>query len=196
MRLILVRHGETEENRKGIIQGQMQGKLTEKGLKQAKRLANRLKARKIDVIYSSDLARARDTAEEIAKLMPNVPFHLEKGLRERKLGELRGKTKEELGMSDRKFVIVFLNPKNGETRKDMYQRAQSFLKRIYKKHKKGTVLVVGHNGINKALAAAVLEKGPSAIRELPNQKNTAITSFEIRGGRAERVKRNCTEHLE
>ena len=67
MKLILTRHGETVDNIKGILQGQNPGKLSENGIQQAKQLALRLKNENIDAIYSSDLARAADTAKEIYK---------------------------------------------------------------------------------------------------------------------------------
>ena len=67
MKLIIARHGETEENKKGILQGHLPGKLTELGIEQSKKLALRLKNEKIDAIYSSDLARASNTAKEIIK---------------------------------------------------------------------------------------------------------------------------------
>ena len=72
MRIILVRHGETEDNKKRIIQGHLPGKLSDKGIEQARKVANRLKNEKVDYIFSSDLDRAKSTAEEIAK------FHQEK----------------------------------------------------------------------------------------------------------------------
>jgi probable phosphoglycerate mutase len=90
MKIILTRHGETIENRMGIAQGHLPGKLTEKGIGQAKKLALRLKDEKFDAIYSSDLARAADTAKEIIKFHPNVNAHFVKELRERNIGEFEG----------------------------------------------------------------------------------------------------------
>lgn len=90
MKLIITRHGETEENRAGILQGHLPGTLTDKGITQAKKLAQRLKDEKIDHIYSSDLARAADTAELIAEYHPNTPLDMIEELRERDAGELEG----------------------------------------------------------------------------------------------------------
>ena len=59
MRLIIVRHGETNENVQKIVQGQKLGSLSERGWKQTKLLAERLKDEKVDIIISSDLERAR-----------------------------------------------------------------------------------------------------------------------------------------
>ena len=65
MRLILTRHGKTVENMNDIMQGWLPGELSEEGKEQAKHVAERLKDRKIDVAYSSDLKRCVDTAKEI-----------------------------------------------------------------------------------------------------------------------------------
>ena len=65
MILTLVRHGETIENKEKIIMGQLDGTLSELGIQQAKKLAERLKDERFDYIFSSDLARAANTAKEI-----------------------------------------------------------------------------------------------------------------------------------
>ena len=90
MKLILVRHGETIENVKGIMQGHIHGKLSDLGKKQAKKLALRFKEEKINAIYSSDLARASDTTKEIAKFHKKAKIILVKELRERNLGDWAG----------------------------------------------------------------------------------------------------------
>ena len=64
MRLILVRHGETNENKNKVVQGFLNTTLSKIGIQQAKKVANRLKDEKIDFAYSSDLDRAKQTAKE------------------------------------------------------------------------------------------------------------------------------------
>ena len=95
MKLIITRHGETEENKADIMQGHLPGRLSLVGRKQAKKVALRLKNEKIDFIFSSDLTRASDTAKEIAKFHPKTPITFVKELRERNLGEFQGKKKNE-----------------------------------------------------------------------------------------------------
>ena len=73
MRLIMVRHGETEENRDSITQGQTPGHLTKLGKSQAKKLGERLASDNFDIIYCSDLLRCKDTCAEISKHHPSVP---------------------------------------------------------------------------------------------------------------------------
>src|SRR5690349_17933268 len=82
MRLILVRHGESEWNRTGRYQGQEDAPLSELGLRQADALANRLKNESLDAIYTSPLQRALRTAEAIARFHPQVPFREDKALYE------------------------------------------------------------------------------------------------------------------
>src|SRR4028118_821913 len=82
MRLILVRHGESEWNRTGRYQGQADAPLSDLGLRQADALANRLQHEHIDAIYTSPLQRARKTAEAIARFHPHVPFVQDEALME------------------------------------------------------------------------------------------------------------------
>lgn len=107
MKIILTRHGRTIENDKRILQGHMQTGLSAEGIQQAKKLARRLKNEEIDIVYSSDLKRAADTAKEIAKFHKNIPVYFTEELRERNLGSLQGMKvksvnwKKSLGMSRR-----------------------------------------------------------------------------------------------
>lgn len=195
MRLILTRHGETEENATGIMQGHLPGKLSKEGIEQAKKLAERLKSEKIDVIYSSDLARSADTAKEIAKHHPDAYFIFTEELREFNLGDYQGKTKSEVGEENLKmrFENSDLRFPNGESESDVSKRARHFFERILKKHKDETVLVVAHNGINKSLISAITG------RKDRNYKldNTNVCIFEIDEDKNHRIHAfNCTKHLE
>ena len=88
--LYLVRHGETEWNVKGIIQGQLNSNLTEKGIEQAKKTGDELKDIKFDMIFSSDSTRAYDTAL-IIKLDRELIIETSHLLRERSFGSFEGK---------------------------------------------------------------------------------------------------------
>ncbi len=83
MRLIITRHGETVENTKGIMQEHLPGKLTEKGISQAKEIGNKLRNQKIDLFFSSDLKRAKDTIKEIYKYHLKKPLIYTEELREK-----------------------------------------------------------------------------------------------------------------
>jgi len=192
MKLILTRHGETEENIAGIMQGHLPGKLSDSGIEQAKKLALRLKDEKIDYIFSSDLARSLDTAKEIIKFHPNVPVRFVKELRERDLGEFQGKKKSELGFEEGQLV----EPKNGETSEELYNRAKSFLDKVIVEHYTDSVLFVAHNAINKALIAVITGKSYKDIWDMKNHSNTSVSVFKVdKDMDHEIICFNCTNHL-
>lgn len=188
MILILTRHGQTIENLKGIHQGQViQGTLSKKGINQAKKLALRLKDEKIDVIYSSDLARTADTTKEIAKYHLNIPVNYVKELRERDTKSFGGKLGRELDWDNM--------PKGAETRSDMKKRIKKLLDKVYEKYPDETILFVGHNGINKALLREILNK--SDDYEVDKLSNASISIFEIKEDKNHKIHLiNCTKHLE
>ncbi len=188
MKLFLVRHGQTEENEKGLVQGHLPGTLSGKGKKQAKKLALRLKDKKIDAIYSSDLARALDTAKEIAKYH-KLKVKPVKAIRERDMGKFVGKKMDRVDLARM--------PDHVETRKSMRSRAKRFLEKVYKKSPKGTVLFVGHAGINKALMTVILDRPAAYMGKIGYPKNTALNLFEIRPKKGNIVHLvGCTKHLD
>ena len=87
--LLLVRHGETDWNAEGRLQGHTDRPLNDYGRRQAAALAEELAGREIDAIYASDLARARETAEIVAARI-GLPVALDVGLREKNWGSLGG----------------------------------------------------------------------------------------------------------
>jgi broad specificity phosphatase PhoE len=187
MRLIIVRHGETEENKAHILQGHLPGKLSELGKEQAKKVALRLKEEKIDVIYSSDLARATDTAKEIAEFHPQIKLHLTEKLRERNLDNFTGKEWEKVDWTN--------PPQNLEPKENMRKRIKELIDEVYSKYSDKTVLFVGHGGINKSLI--LLIRGQDINHDFENQGNTAINIFEISEDYQHKIHcLNCTKHLD
>ncbi len=196
MRLIITRHGETEENKVGIMQGHLPGKLSAERIDQAKKLALRLKDEHIDFIFSSDLARASDSAKEIAAFHPHASITFVKDLRERNYGEYQGKKKSDFGWNIKDAKATYLEPKEGETIEQLYERAKHFLHKIIEQHHKDTVLFVGHNGINKALIAVITGKTYADINAIENQHNTSVNIFEIDEDKNHTIHTfNCIKHL-
>ena len=190
MILILTRHGETVENVTGIIQGQTDGHLTEKGVQQAKLLAKRLKDEKIDVIYSSDLGRTRNTTKEIIKFH-KCPVHYIKELRERYLASFEGKHFSEVPWGDQ--------PGDLETLEAMRERAKKLIDTTYDKHPNETVLFVGHGALNSMMLSVIknvhftLEQYRKGIQD---QKNTAVSIFELTEDKNHKIHiLNCDKHL-
>src|SRR5579871_641611 len=95
LRLYIVRHGETEWNRDGRVQGHTDVPLSGEGIEQARRVAERLSREPISAVWSSDLARALDTARAIAA-PHDLEVHSTPLLRETMLGEWEGLTEPEI----------------------------------------------------------------------------------------------------
>lgn len=166
--LILVRHGETIENSKGIIQGQTEGTLTEKGIDQNKKLADNLKDVDIDLAFSSPLARAVKTAEQIMELQ-NINLIFDSRLTERNMGVLQGKkipafydvTKEYDGM---------------EGLQDVFNRVQSFLTDLQKNYFNKRILIVSH-GITSLAISAIINK--TQIEGIQKEKLLGNSTYSV-----------------
>ncbi|WWC67496.1 uncharacterized protein I206_101404 [Kwoniella pini CBS 10737] len=91
MLLYFVRHGQTEDNVQGIIQGHKDSPLNAHGRKESERLSQRLKDLKITEAWSSPLSRARETAEIVLSRHPNVELKFHDGIKERFLGSMEGR---------------------------------------------------------------------------------------------------------
>jgi probable phosphoglycerate mutase len=177
MKLIITRHGETVENTKGIMQGHLPGKLTEKGKEQARKIADTLKNEKIDVFFSSDLKRAKDTIKEIYKYHKSKPLIYTEELREKDLGELTGKTKKEFNWSLKSYYFVIYENKKGEKNKDFLKRVKNFIDYLYKNYKDKTILITCHNGIGRAIISYITNKEYN--NDISSFNNNFIYLFEI-----------------
>jgi len=144
--LLLVRHGETDWNADGRLQGHTDRPLSDFGRRQAQQLAAELEGEELEAIYSSDLARARETAEIVAERV-GLPVALDPDLREKDWGNWEGLTSVE---RDR---VEFV----GESTEAHQQRMLRALQRISEHHPgDGRVLVVTHGGSMRRVQTAAL----------------------------------------
>ena len=157
--LYLVRHGETVDNARQLMQGQTQGELNENGVLQAKALSEQWRNRVIDAVISSDLKRAVDTAAVIA-----APHGLEvlttSLLRERDWGDFTGR-----------YIPDLKNepwPENVESLENLLSRAGEFITYVRQTFPGKKVLAVGHGIINKAIQAVLYNKSMSEILKMSN----------------------------
>jgi broad specificity phosphatase PhoE len=142
--LLLVRHGETEWNRTRRFQGHADPPLNETGRGQARALAAELAGERLEFVYASDLARARETAEIIAA-PHGVPVVAEPDLREIDVGSWMGLTREEV--DGREW--------DGETREAHSERVLSAILEIAARHDGAApVLIVTHGGCIRRLFEA------------------------------------------
>ena len=200
MKIYLVRHGETIENRAGIIQGHDQGTLSPEGEDQAIQLALRFIREYFDAIYTSDLRRAVETAEMIAAYQPGTPVYKTVELRERRWGRHEGRKHAEiLREHELPHGSSLPHTEGAETKPELYHRAQKLLRTLYTNHKDETLLLVGHNGINKALLSAITGQEPEKLLEEmvggTRFENTSVSLFNIQEKTYEIELLNDKSHL-
>lgn len=194
MKLYLVRHGESTLNGKDIYQGQYDSDLSQLGFKQAEAISERLKEYKFDVIYSSDLQRAKKTAESIAKYHKKIKLIIDKKLRERSHGELDGKPKDDFYTS-KDIHNIYVKPPMGEDFLDIKIRVEEFLKEILES-KYENVLIVSHGGTMKSILHILFDIDPEiAWSKQTPVANTSFFIIEIKDKEKKIVLQNCTEHL-
>lgn len=177
MKLILVRHGETDFNKERRFQGQLDEPLNKEGEKQAKRLANILKDANIDIIISSPLKRALKTAEIINKYH-NKEIILEDLAKERGFGKLEGEKYENVDF--KKIALNNEYEKYGiESDKKFLERVKKLLKKLIKNYKNKNVLLVTHAGIIKFILSIVLELDLEVALTKINKKNCTLTIIDF-----------------
>ena len=146
--ILLARHGETDWNAEGRVQGHTDRPLNEAGIEQAQELAEELADERIDAVYASDLARALDTARAVAEprglsVTPLI------GLRERNFGTWEGLLDEEIL---ERFPEAQTGPwGDDETPEQLEERVFEALFQIAASHQGGQVLVVSHGGPMRAM---------------------------------------------
>ena len=158
-RLIAVRHGETAWNVEARLQGQLDVPLNDRGRDQARRAARVLADDRPHVVVSSDLSRARATAEAIASFT-QAPLLLDAGLRERSFGSFQGLTHLEVAERWPEHAARWKSrdpafaPGDGESLTVFYERCVQATLRIAEAHAGRTVVVVAHGGVMDCLYRA------------------------------------------
>ena len=160
--ILLVRHGETIDNARQIMQGQTQGDLNEKGREQARQVAERLSAEPIDAVVASDLRRAIQTAEIIAA-PHNLIVNTTELLRERDWGSFTGRYIPDLRGETW--------PDDIENEEALLQRALAFLQYITTTYPDKRVVAVGHGIVNKAILAVYAQ---CPMREVQRMMNAEV----------------------
>ena len=149
--IIVVRHGETDWNREHRIQGHLAIGLNERGRAQATALARRLADEDFDALYSSDLLRAQQTADVIARPLA-LSVSTDARLREWDLGVLAGETHASARRRCPETLAIYSEARpdavvpGGESIRQRYHRVIAAVEEIARTHRGGRVLVVTHGG--------------------------------------------------
>ena len=189
MKILLVRHGETASNIERIVQ-LPETPLNERGRLQAQRLARRLATLDVGRVLSSDLARARQTAEGLGA---TSAVELEPLLQERNFGELRGRTYASIG---RDIFASGCMPPGGESWEVFHRRVDDAWARVVARARRcrGTLVVVTHGLVCRSLAERILAL-PQAVGAPSRWGNTSLTVVGAETPWPVEML-NCTAHLD
>lgn len=152
IRLLIVRHGQSEWNAAGRWQGRADPPLTELGLHQARSAAHALP--RLDLLAASTLQRARQTAQEIARVLEIPDIHSDDGLIERDAGEFSGLTREEINERFPGYLDEGRWPDGWEQDDELLERVKTAVRRIAGRPELaggGTAVAIAHGGVIYAL---------------------------------------------
>lgn len=181
MEIYLCRHGETDHNNNGIVQGQMnEVDLNSKGRKQAEKLSERFQDLDIDKFYSSSLDRALQTAKIVAK-PHDKEVETSDLLKEVGRSVFEGESFEEMVEEIRSSESSSheWRPENGETLVEMQERGMEFFNQLKENHAQDDkIVIVAHGGINGGIILGALDH---SVRNsyLINQENCCVNKLKF-----------------
>jgi broad specificity phosphatase PhoE len=198
-KLILARHGETLWNVEKVFRGRADANLDEVGIKQAELLGKYLSNWELEVIYSSPLRRALDTANIIARYQ-KVAVRIAEGLTDFDYGQWQSLPEKEV----KRLYPALLNEwhnnphkvrmPGGESLEDVRRRAVEVVNGILSRHQ-GNVLLVSHRVVIKVLICYLLGLDNSHFWNI-GQDVCGITIFDYVYGRFVLTRHNDTSHLQ
>jgi probable phosphoglycerate mutase len=191
LNIILIRHGETAWNAERRLQGHLDIPLNAEGERQARLLAGALATEPLDLIVSSDLQRARQTAQAVATLR-GMQLQIDPGLRERCYGGFEGLLYSEIeqrfpaqfaAWQGRDVDAILPNGKNcGETFRQFYTRATEAILGLARAHPGQTIAMVAHGGVLECAYRMALGLPLETPRDF-KVFNASINRFRVEEGR-------------
>ena len=199
--IYLTRHGLTEWNVNRRMQGWGNGELTEKGIRDAKALGNRLADTTIDKVYSSSSKRAYETAQYIIGDREISLIQMD-DLREMNFGDWDGRIREEVEAEyPEDFKTFWEKPhlydrNSGETFEHVRKRAVQAFERIIEEHKEGTILIVTHSIFLRVLMTYIKDIPLSDVFKATPPGNTSLAKVEVENGQLNLIFENDMQHVE
>jgi alpha-ribazole phosphatase len=207
-RLLLVRHGQTAWNADGRFMGQMDIPLNDKGLLQSEAVGRRLAMERPQAIYTSDLQRARQTAEQIHQAIaeslapdPPPPLVIDPRLREMSFGEWEGFNYQQIEADQPEALRAWeedfqsYTPRGGENAAQMFERVFAAHVQISERHPEATVILVAHGGSLQALLTHLLGLPIDRMWQF-HMSNTGLSEVNLYSAGAVLNLFNDTCHLE
>ncbi len=201
MKVILVRHAETEWNMRGIIQGHSDSPLTHRGLRETSALLAALAAsdHQIEYVYASPLGRAWQMGQRLAEHF-RCSLTAEPALKEQAFGEFEGMSTDLFGQNHQNEAHALFErdadycPPGGESLAHASQRVMDFLYRLEATSRHQTVCIVSHGHVSQGVLARLNE---GAIVNFPRyaQPNASYSVFDLINGQCSAVRWGIATHL-
>lgn len=202
--ILIIRHGQTDWNKRKLLQGHSDIPLNEKGMSQALSLAEILEKESLDSIFSSDLMRAAATANEIAK-RHDLTVSADAGLRERCYGIFEGMHPQDIEemYPDSHAAWHAADPDHrfpegervAESIREFHYRAMETLARCARPHAGGKIAIIAHFGIVESAYRAA-HSIPLGQRLRFPVMNTSINRFAMKGDKIKLLAWGESDHLE
>lgn len=203
--IVLVRHGETFENKSGTLQGQdpRRGRLTPEGMAQASEAGRALAGEHFDRAYCSPLERAVLTLARLLEARPSegtVPLAFPEALREVHMGALHGRTRDDWVAAAEAFGDrLRYAPEGGESWADVQARAGAWFDEAVRPIEGERVLIVAHGGTIRAILTHLAGQGMAiewaGLGAGPAVRNCSISRVRLRDGVVEEMLAGDTRHL-
>lgn len=199
-RIYLIRHAQSEGNLYRRILGWYDGHVTALGREQIAALKERFLEIPLDAVYSSDLSRARETAQAVT-LPKSLKERTDPAFREIHLGELTNIPYGDLIFHHPDLYDAFFSyspqwaPRGGETFRQAADRIASAFFRVASQHSGQTIAIFSHAMVIHCLQAALRGKHPSEAAGLPLGENTAVSCYELQEGKFRILFENDASHL-
>ena len=176
-KIYIVRHGQTDWNVKGLLQGTTDIELNEDGINQVKELANNLDFSKIDICFCSPLKRAKQTAEILVGNKLKIIY--DSMIVERSFGDYEGKPIDFDLIKQQWNYKLNDSSHNIESLKDCLFRAKQFLDKIKKEYPNKTILIISHGSFIKALHFNLIGYDENTDFLSFNPKNSIVYEYEM-----------------
>lgn len=177
MTLYVVRHGETIWNQERKVQGITDIPLTDKGREEAKELQDLIKTLNIDVVISSPLIRARETAKILVN--SSLPINTDDRIKERDWGLNEGANIDTVDKWDCWDVVLNTRVQNIESIQDFMYRVSDFLEDIKVRYKDKNVLIVTHSAVSRVIHYLLEEIPEDANLSRIDIPNLRIIEYKI-----------------
>ncbi|MBQ6464672.1 MAG: GNAT family N-acetyltransferase [Oscillospiraceae bacterium] len=199
--IYLIRHMQAEGNLFRVMQGHYDGAVTPLGLRQAELLGERFRGVPFDALYSSDLSRARLTAEALQPSCP-LPLRTDPRLREIHVGRWEARFFGDLQHEEPESIAHYLlrpgdwQMDGAETYRDVAERVAAAMEEIARRHEGQRVAVVSHGVAIRCLLARLLDLDVNEPDRLPIALNTAVSRLLYENGRWSADYLNDASHLD